>query len=93
MKKNSDTLDELRKDLQELDMQLLLLILERYKISIQMGKEKRLLKIGLFQETEWNRKVSFLSDNLKGNPRIKEVLEIFYFIHNQSLKLQENLNE
>ncbi len=93
MNTDREALEKIRKELQELDLQLLLLMLERYDKAEKMGKIKRRLQLSAFQEEEWRKKISFLSTHLEGNRRSKELLDVFYFIHNQSVDIQEAISE
>lgn len=91
MDKDLAALETIRKELQELDLQIVLLMLERYKKTETMGKVKKRLHLAALQEDEWTKKINFLSTHLEGNNRSKEILNIFYFIHNQSVEIQESM--
>ena len=93
MKNDLKILENIRKDLQELDLQILLLMLERYKLAEGMGNIKKQHNLEIFQESEWQRKINFLSAHLEGHPRTEEVLQVFHFIHNQSIEIQKSIQD
>jgi chorismate mutase len=82
-------LETLRNELQALDLQILLLLLDRFKLTHDMGQLKKEQKMDAFQEGEWQRKINLLSDYLEGNPFTDEILRVFYHIHNESVRIQE----
>lgn len=91
MNHDHDTLESLRKSLQETDLQLLLLLQERFTLIERMGVVKSRFNIAPLQEDEWRKKVDFLSSHLEVNKQTKELLEVFYFIHNISVEIQERI--
>ena len=84
-------LENLRKSLQELDLQLLLLLRERFRLSEEMGIIKRRNNISPLQEEEWQRKIDFLSSHLEDCDKMTELLNIFYLIHKLSVEMQERI--
>lgn len=89
MNEEHTNLETLRQELQELDLQLLMLLRERFTLSQKMGTLKRLQHLDIYQETEWQRKVSFVSGRLEGNPFSEEILRVFCLIHNESVIIQK----
>jgi chorismate mutase len=91
MESITDQLESLRVGLQELDLQLVLLLQERFRLTHAMGNLKKELNIPPLQEEEWQRKVGVLASHLSDCPRANELLEIFYLIHNLSVRSQEQI--
>ncbi len=84
-------LDDFRRLLQELDLRLLLLLKDRFRLSEEMGIIKRRNNISPLQEEEWQRKIDFLSSYLEDSDKITELLNIFYLIHKLSVEMQERV--
>ena len=89
MNEKHPNLETLRKELQELDLQILLLLMERFTLSQKMGAVKKQQSMDIFQETEWQRKIGFLGSHLEGHPFSNQILKVFYLIHNESLDIQQ----
>ncbi|HRZ41077.1 MAG TPA: chorismate mutase [Bacteroidales bacterium] len=88
MKTPSKKLELYRRELQELDLQVLLLVSERFRLVSEMGTIKRQLKMEVLQEAEWQKKVEFLSAHLEENPFSSEVMQVFHEIHELSVGIQ-----
>jgi chorismate mutase len=91
MEDHLNHLETLRNELQEVDIQLLFTLMERFRLSALLGKIKQSHQINPLQETEWARKTSFLSGHLEGQQFSDEILKVFYLIHEQSVEIQEKL--
>lgn len=84
-------MESLRISLQELDLQLVLLLQERFRLTQSMGNLKKMMGIPPLQEEEWQRKLGVLASHLNECPRANELLEIFYLIHSLSVRSQEQI--
>jgi chorismate mutase len=91
MEMHSDKLELYRRELLELDLQILLLLEERFRLVSEMGAIKRQLKMEVLQEAEWQRKTEFLSAHLGENPFSREVMQVFHEIHEVSVAIQKGL--
>ncbi len=78
-----------RRELQELDLQILLLVAERFRLVSEMGAIKRQLKMEVLQEAEWQKKIEFLSAHLNEHPFGTEVMKVFHEMHEVSVAIQK----
>lgn len=88
MEHTPETLEGYRRELQELDLQLMLLLEERFRLASEMGEIKRQLKMEVLQEAEWQKKIEFLSTHLNEYPFSTEVMKVFHEIHELSVSIQ-----
>lgn len=88
METRREKLELYRRELQELDLQILLLVAERFRLVSEMGSVKRYLKMEVLQEAEWHKKIEFLSAHLNEYPFSTEVMKVFHEIHEVSVTIQ-----